>query len=307
MNHRLPRWLLLVLMSVTQVFGADGRPRILTTLPPLHSWALNVAGEHADVENLLPADVGPHDFQLKPRDLQRINSADVILFNGLGLESWLLKTIESNRGKPGRIMVEAAAGLPTNALIYEVPELKVGTGRTAGHHHHHAGANPHLWLDPVFAQHAVTNLLIALQNADPAHAADYAANAAGYVARLGKLDQEIRDATRQLLRRQVVTFHDAFPYFCRRYGLELIGVIEEVPGTSPSPRYLKDLSTVIRSRGVKVIFTEPQFNPRLARQLARDLDLSVAQLDVLETGALSHSAYEDGMRKNLRSLLEALK
>jgi ABC-type Zn uptake system ZnuABC Zn-binding protein ZnuA len=110
-----------------------------------------------------------------------------------------------------------------------------------------------------------------------------------------------------LLKREVVTFHDAFPYFCRRYGLKLVGVIEEVPGSSPSPRYLAALSQAIRDQGVGVVFAEPQFNPRLALQLTRDLKISLAQLDVLETGSLSATAYEEGMRRNLQALTKALR
>lgn len=303
----LPVWLLLSGALGVRGEAETNRLRVLTSIPPLYSWAANVVGDLAEVENLLPADIGPHDFQLRPKDLQRIQQADVILINGLGLESWLTKPIRDNARQAKRRVVEVAAGLGRSELIYALPELSLG-GRTTAHAHDHGdGANPHLWLDPVFARHGVTNLLAALCEADPANAEAYTRNAGAYLAKLTQLDDEIRVEIRKLLHRQVVTFHDAFPYFCRRYGLELVGVIEEVPGASPSPRYLASLSKAIRDRGVKVVFTEPQFNPRLAQQLARDLGISVARLDVLETGPLNPTAYEEGMRRNLKALMEALK
>jgi ABC-type Zn uptake system ZnuABC Zn-binding protein ZnuA len=104
-----------------------------------------------------------------------------------------------------------------------------------------------------------------------------------------------------------VTFHDAFPYFLRRYDLHLVGVVEEVPDVDPSPRYLARLMRAIRASGVGVVFTEPQFNVALAKRLAEDLKLKLAELDVLETGPLTAGAYEDAMRTNLRVLNEQLR
>jgi len=292
-------------LQTAPAVAAGGKLRILTTIPPLHCWAKNVAGDVAEVENLLPADVGPHDFQLRPKDRERIQAADVIFLNGLGLENWLEKVIAST-DRPGRLVVRAADGLPRTNLIFDLPQVQVGSGAAHGHDHG-TGANPHIWLDPLLAKHAVSNLVSTLSQADTGNAAHYSANGRRYCERLDLLDADLRSELSRVLRRDIITFHDAFPYFCNRYGLKLVGVIEEVPGASPSPRYLSALSKAIRDRGVTVVFTEPQFNPRLAQQLARDLGLAVAQLDVLETGPLTAAAYEDGMRRNLKALTSALR
>jgi len=309
---RFPRRSGLLLLTAVQFFvltvsGAEGRRlRILTSISPLYSWAANVAGTAADVENLLPADVGPHEYQFRPRDREKLKSADILLLNGLGLEDWFSQVVKSETSSAARKVVEVAAGVPTNLLIQDVPALHLD-GDEAEAHVHHGPANPHLWLDPWFARHAVTNLLAAMKQADPANAQVYESNAAGYVERLLALDREIEAGLAAIPRRDVITFHDAFPYFCRRYQLRLAGVIEEVPGSSPSPRYLAALSQVIREQKVGVLFTEPQFDNKLARQLARDLGVAVANLDTLETGRLAPTAYEDGMRANLRVLRASLK
>lgn len=303
----LARLIAAALMLTVSTEGAEGRRiRILTSIAPLYSWAANVAGEAADVENLLPADVGPHDYQFLPRDLRKIASADIILLNGLGLEDWFAKALKAEDTATPKKVLEVSAGVPADLLIREVPALHLEGDETEAHVHR-GPANPHLWLDPWFARHAVTNLLGALQQADPANARTYAANATAYIARLQALDRDIEAGLEGIPRRDVITFHDAFPYFCRRYRLKLVGVIEEVPGSSPSPRYLAALSQVIRDQRVGVLFTEPQFDTKLARQLARDLKIGVAHLDTLETGRLAASAYEDGMKANLRVLRSSLK
>jgi len=283
------------------------RLQILTSIPPLYSWAINIAGDRAEVQNLLPPNVGPHDYQFRPRDLRKIQNADIILLNGLGLESWFSRVITANDPGALKKVVEVVSGIPTNSLIYELPVLHLEGGENTDPHSHGGAANPHLWLDPLLARHAVSNLLAAMQRADPTNAAFYATNAAAYQERLQRLDEGIRTELARLGRREIVTFHDAFPYFCRRYDLKLVGVIEEVPGSSPSPRYLAELSQVIRQKQVSAIFVEPQFEVRLARQLALDLGIGVAILDTLETGRLEAFAYEEGMRANLKALQQSLK
>lgn len=287
--------------------------RVLTTLPSIHCWASNVAGEDAVVENLLPADVGPHDFQFRPSDRKKVAEAGLIFVNGLGVEDWLKKTMAGSGGGGGNRIVVVSDGLKPQ-LIYHLPELEFGDGHGHDHHHHDhdheaegEAPNPHVWLDPVFARHCVSNILSALKAADPSHADGYARRAAAYLAELEKLDSEVKAVVDSLPDKKVVTFHDAFPYFCRRYGLELVGVIQEVPSTEPSPKHFAQLAKVIREKKVRAIFTEPQFNPRIATRLAEDLKIKVGQLDVLETGKLSPTFYADGVRRNLKALEAALR
>lgn len=306
------RWLMLLLGVAwgSGTLQATNRLQVVTSVAPLYCWAVNVAGDRADVASLLPPNVGPHDFQFRPKDIRRVERAHVVFLNGLGLESWFSRVFQ-NRRIPVRI-VEAAAGLSTHQLIHGVPELEIaGHEGDHGHDHGHprdSGApNPHLWLDPVLACHAVSNLVAALGELDRPNSAYFAERGQAYVTRLKALDEQLRRAIGTLKSRDIVTFHDAFPYFCRRYDLHLVGVIEEVPGTSPSPRYLSELSAAIRRNHVTALFVEPQFEVKLARQLAKDLSIGVATLDTLETGRLTPEAYEEGMRANLRALQGTLR
>jgi len=189
--------------------------------------------------------------------------------------------------------------------------VKAGAGiepiRGHVHEDHRNGddANPHFWLDPLLAAHAVTNILQALQKADPGNADAYARNAAAYVARLQKLHEEITAALAPYHGRTLVTYHDAFPYFARRYGLQVAGVVQEVADVEPTPRHLSELRAAVREKKVSVIFVEAGSDARRVKQLIADLGVKVATLDPLESGKLSPTAYEEGMRRNVESIRKA--
>ena len=274
--------------------GVEGHTlRVLTSFLPVYCFAANVAGDLAIVENLLPANVEPHDYQFSRKDLQKLSHADLIVVNGLGLETWLSRVFHDSTSHPK--VVEISAGLEPD-LIY------AGDRRTSS-----LRPNPHIWLDPRLSCHAVTNILRALQQADPANADKYAINAARYVTQLERLDTELRERLAPVKGASVVTYHDAFPYFARRYGLNIIGVIEPVPDVEPSLKYLAALYRTIRAKPVQAIFTEPPTAPRLARQIGSDLRLPVVELDPLEAGALKPDAYEQAMRNNGHVFLKYLK
>jgi zinc transport system substrate-binding protein len=263
------------------------RPTIVTTILPLYCFASAVAGELAQVDNLLPENASGHDYQLSAQDARKLNNADLVIATGLGLEDELL----GRRLKAPA--VKAAAGIdPIRGHVHD-------------DHRHGDDANPHFWLDPLLAAHAVTNILQALQKADPQNADGYARNAVSYVARLHKLDQEIAAALAPYRGRTLVTSHDAFPYFARRYSLQIAGVVQEVADVEPTARHLSELRALIRNKKIGVIFMETGSDTRRVKQLAADLGVKIATLDPLESGPLSPTAYEEGMRRNVESIRKA--
>ena len=284
--------------------------KVVTSFLPLYCFSANIAGDLAQVENLLPPGASPHDYDFSPSDLRRLKDADLIILNGLGLEDWLEKAFPTTDRKTSAQVVEVATGLGEE-LITENQSNQDEPRRKESATHSENGnaiqANPHIWLDPKLALHSVTNILRALQKADPAHAEIFARNAAAYATRLEKLDADLQAGLAPFTNAPFVTLHQAFPYFTRRYGLKVAGVIETTPEVEPSSRHLHKLAGIVREQKVKAIFTEVQSPSKLARQFARDLHISVAELDTLETGSFTLTAYEDGMRKNLEILRQALK
>jgi zinc transport system substrate-binding protein len=253
---------------------------VLTSFSPVYCFTVNVAGNLAELDNLLPAHVEPHDYQFSRKELEKLSQADLVVLNGLGLETWLREPLANARRTSPKAVVEISAGLESDIICSN------------------GIVNPHIWLDPNLAARAVTNILRALQSADPSNASDYAANAAAYIGRLQRLDRDLQQVLAPVRGAAVVTYHDAFPYFARRYGLNVVGVVEPVPEVEPSLKYLAGLYRSIRGHRAKAIFTEPFSASRLVNQIGCDLHLSVSQLDTLEAGALKADTYEQGMRNN---------
>lgn len=282
------------------------KPVIATTILPVHCLAANVAGDHAEVISLMAGTADAHDFQLTPRERRLLDRANLVVVNGLGMESWLSRFAKGPK-ETSRV-VTLSTGLEAEMIQSSHPAADSGHSHAAGGHEHCShGINPHIWLDPHLYRRMVTNFLTAIQTIDPTNATAYASNATVYLARLERLDQDLQSGLSSLTNLPIVTYHDAFPYLARRYGLRVVGVVEEMPHVSPTPKHLSELRNIIEKERVKVLFTEPQHPDKLARRLAEDLKLRVLPLDTLETGEFTPSAYEEGMRKNLQSLRESLK
>lgn len=263
--------------------AADTRPLVVTSFLPIYSWTVNVAGKHVRVENLLPARAEPHDHAFTSSDARKLTRADLVIVNGLDLESWLPK-FASIAPNSGQKLLTLSQPLQSELI----------------------DNNPHIWLDPQIACIAVSNIATALQRIDPPHATAFASNAFTYLTRLQKLDADIRRELSGVTNRAIVTYHDAFPYFARRYGFEIVEVVEKVPEVNPTPKHLAQLGRTIRERNVRAIFVPPNSASRLARQIAEDFRVQLAELDTLESGPLTPDAYEKAMRANAAALRKAL-
>jgi zinc transport system substrate-binding protein len=275
--------------------GAPARTKVITAISPLFCLTKNVAGSAADVENLLPASASPHDYQLSPRDLRKVDGARLIVFNGLEIEKGLNNILAPGPNRPAT--VDASQSLGERLIPARHKEVSAFNP---------SGANPHFWLDPTLAAHAVTNIMRALTQADPGNAAAYESNGLAYIERLQRLNKEISAGLAPFKGAPIVTYHDAFPYFARRYGLEIVGVIQEVPEVDPSPKHLTNLQRAIREKKVRAIFTEKDAASAHADRIARDLKVKLGVLDPLESLDLTPTAYEDGLRANLKILKEIL-
>jgi ABC-type Zn uptake system ZnuABC Zn-binding protein ZnuA len=270
----------------------SGKLRILTSFLPLQSHAAAIAGDLAQVEQLLTKDAGPHDFQFTPADVQRLAQADLFIINGTGLEEWLGDLV-AKAGSTKLTVVDCSANLQIMANPASL-DAKVEDGM-----------NPHTWLNPVLAKSQVTLILSALQSADPPNSAAYAANAAAYTAKLDELDAEFRAVLTPLPNKNLVTFHDAFPYLAARYGLNYVGCISEFPEKDPPPQQLAALIEKIRAAKAGVLFAEADYAPGLLTEIARQTGARVSQLDTLEIGKGNAGAYLEKMRANLASLRAA--
>ena len=198
-------------------------------------------------------------------------------------------------------MVDTSTGIAT------LPSGE-GTGREGrgNEEDEHGDINPHIWLDPNNAIIQVGNIRDAFITRDPQNADVYRINADRYIDELRVLDQEIRETTNSFSAKDFIAFHSAFKYFAERYGIRQVAAIEEFPGKEPSPKYLSEMIKLIRKLGITAIFSEPQFSPKIVEVIARDLHLTVYELNPVETGDRVKDSYISIMRKNLEILKDAL-
>ncbi|WP_299023995.1 metal ABC transporter substrate-binding protein [uncultured Thermanaerothrix sp.] len=281
--------------------------RVVATTTLVGDVVKQVGGEWVDLHVLLPVGADPHSFEPAPQDAAKLSQADLIFANGLELEAFLEPLIES-AGASERV-VYVSEGIQPLSLAEEEPAHEA----EHTHEHSHGAGDPHVWMDPHNVMIWVDNIEKALSDRDPAHAADYVANARAYRQALQNLDTWIREQVAQVPpeKRRIVTDHLVFGYFAQRYGFEQVGAV--VPGFStlaaPSAQDLAALETQIRQLGIKVIFVGTTVNPALAQRLAEDVGAKVV---TIYTGSLSPAdgpaaTYLDFMRYNVLALVENLK
>jgi len=291
-----------------------GKLLVAATIVPLGDFCRQIGRDLVQVQVLIPPGASPHLFEPAPSVMAKASQARVFVSIGAGLEPWAARLL-SSRGAKNLVVVEAARGMP---LLGMAPHRHEHGAAEAGDHHDHQpgkaeahqdclAGNPHIWLDPVLAQEIGAKIAPALIQADPGHRAQYEANWKEFQAQLAALDREITQQAQAWRLRDYVSFHPSFSYFARRYNLHEVGVIEEAPGREPTPRHLQNLVAAIRRYGIKVVFAEPQLNPRVAQVIAQEAGVKVLRLDPMGGGPPYGSDYLQMMRANLAALDEALR
>jgi zinc/manganese transport system substrate-binding protein/manganese/iron transport system substrate-binding protein len=272
----------------------SGKVRVLTSIALLADFVRQVGGDRVVVDTLVPAGADPHTFQPAPRDVRKITQARAIFINGTGLEGGLVDTVEQNRQKDATTVV----------LSEGLQALRTAGGKEPGT----TEDNPHFWLDVRHAMTYVQRIRDGLIAVDPDGAGTYRSNADAYLRQLAELDREVEAAVATIpaQRRKLVTFHDAFPYFAQRYGLQIVAVVIRSPGREASAQEVADLTREIRNSGVPSVYKEPQFNARILELAARDAGVQVRSL-YSDSFSGDVTNYVELMRYNARQVSEGLK
>lgn len=307
--------LVLAMMLLPAMSGAETTARkILCTTYPLHLITRNIIEGRADVivERLLPSQLGcPHDYVLTPQDMKRLEKADVLIINGLGLEEFL--SIPLKKINPNLNVIDSSKGI--SGLLPDTEE----------HHHHHAGGekahpdhraatdpqqafNPHLFASPKMAARIAATIASGLSAIDPEGAEIYNRNAKAYGERLDALARNVAAAVSGLRNNRIITQHGVFDYLARDSGLEIAGVIQAHAGKDPSAAEMIALVKTARSTGAGAVFAEPQYPQRIARTIAKEAGIAFAVLDPVASGPENPplAYYETVMRGNIETLKKTL-
>ncbi|WP_298463445.1 metal ABC transporter substrate-binding protein [uncultured Mitsuokella sp.] len=276
----------------TKQGGSDKKAfRIVTSFYPMYIDVINITKDVDGVEvvNMTKPQTGClHDYQLTTEDMKTLEKADAFVVNGAGMESFLDKVVKQQKNLK---IIDASKS-------DEINLLKDGDEE-----------NPHVWLSVTYSIEQVKAITSQLCEADPAHADAYRKNALDYVTKLDKLRTQMHEELDNLPHKDIVTFHEAFPYLAKEFKLNVVSVIEREPGTEPTPQELEETIRQVNALPVKVLFTEPQYSPSAAKTIAAETGAKIYQLDPVVTGEANEQAmdaYIDVMKKNMEVLKEAL-
>jgi zinc/manganese transport system substrate-binding protein len=283
-------WLIwLVLVAVASPACAQGRLKVVASFSILGDFVKNVGGDRVEVTTLVGPNGDIHVYTPAPADAKKIADAKLVVINGLGLEGWLPRLVQSSGGKA--TVVIASDGV--------VP-LKSGSA-----------ADPHAWQSVSNAKIYVANIRDALVAADPADAAVFRANADAYLAKLDGLNRDVREAMARIppAHRKVISTHGAFGYFASAYGVEFIAPLGVSTDFEASARDIADIINRIRVAKIPAVFVENISDPRLIRRISAETGAAIGGTlysDSLTDEKGDAPTYIDMVRHNIKALTNAL-
>ena len=266
----------------------------ISSFNPLHEFSQIVGGEKVDVTLLVPIGVEPHDWEPTIKDVQKMQKSDLIIINGIGFENWVDNLIENNY--PG-IIVDTSNGI-------NIIQSEEQHDEEQHDEHKHLAGDPHIWLNPIYAQIQVQNIAIAFSNLDPENEKFYHTNAAKYIEKLDSLDLKIRNELSNC-NSDFIAFHDAFSYFADEYDLNQHTIIpSNDPHGDVTAKTLENVISTAKKLNIKVIFSEENASTRTSEIIANEIGGKVLTLSPLEV--VSDGTYISKMAENLENLKEAL-
>lgn len=276
------------------------KARVVASFFPLYDFTRQVAGDRADVSVMVPVGVEPHDWEPTVRQVEEARSADMLVYNGAGFETWV-----ENIG--GKFVVNTSEGIELLSAEEEEHEEGEEEGEE-GDEHGHGAFDPHIWLDPVLARQQVENIRAGLVKVDPENADYYNANAARFSQELAELDAFIESELASCEKTDFIAFHEAFSYFANRYGLTQHAVHESLtPEGEILPQRLEEVVNLANDLGITVIYSEDLVDPRLAQVIADEIPggrvLTLSPLEGIEREEQAAGVgYIEKMRENVANL-----
>ena len=271
-----------LVIAVLTCGSASAKINVVASTTDLASIASAIGGDAVDVASINRGAADPHFVEVLPSYMVRVKKAQVYLMVGLDLDRWAQPIIDGSRNNK-LIIVDCSKG---------IPPVEVATGKVdASMGDVHPRGNPHYWLDPDNGKIIAATIEDALTRADPAHADVYRSGRERFDATIEQKKQEWKTAAAALAGLKIVTFHNSWPYFCRCFGIEVVGFVEPLPGIEPTPSHTAALIETMKADHVHIIGVEPYFSKRTPDTIARATAGKVVDLPPSVGGAPGATDY----------------
>ena len=303
-SERFSRWACAILAtswltcSASVAIAASAEPvNVVVTIPVLKDLAEQAGGSYIRVTSLLKGYENEHTYSPKPSDLIAVRKARLLFEVGLGLEVWVANLVK-NAGSASLRIITTSKGVD----IMRDDQEPLEAHRSLAHEQ----GNPHIWMDPENAATMMRHITDALVEVDPDHAHKFRQNQATYLKRLDLIRTELNERVRNLPDRRFVAHHPAWPYFARRFGFQIAGIIQTQSGSEPSAIHMQHLISTIKKQRVKAVVSEIQLSQKLPELLAKETGIRIVVLTTLPGGLPQTETYLDMLRYNVLQLANAL-
>jgi ABC-type Zn uptake system ZnuABC Zn-binding protein ZnuA len=276
--------------------------RVVAALPDVGDMARQIGGERVEVVTLAAGGQDPHKVPIKPSFVTKLNRADALVVQGLGLEHSFLPALLEVASNP-RVLPTGPAYI--DASLY-VQALEIPTSQARSQGELHPLGNPHINLDPVRAKLMARAIAEGLARVDPAGAPEYEEGLAGFTALLDRKIGEWERLAAPLRGTKAVSHHQDLVYLADRYGIELVGTIETKPGVPATPGHLEELVRTMKRERVRLVIREVAYEMPLAQTVAERAGARIATISTLVGGLPGTDTYVELMEANLRALVEAV-
>lgn len=273
---------------------SGGKLSVYTSFYAMYDFAGKIGGDRIELTNLVPAGTEPHEWEPSPLDIANLERADVLVYNGAGMEGWLDGIRRTLKNK-NLVEVEASGEIKLLENADADEELKY---------------DPHVWLNPMNAKKQMEAITKAFSEADPANGEYYEGNYNENAKKLDALDKEFRDTLAKYTKKDIVVAHQAFGYLCDAYGLGQVAIEGLNADAEPSPARMAEITAFAEKNDIKYIFFEELISPRVAEAIAAETGAKTAVLNPLEglkeEDIAAGKEYFSVMKENLEAISRAL-
>lgn len=295
-------------MKNEKMVNGNNKVIVFTTIYPVYNFTTNICGDRAQVVQLIPDGVEPHDWEPTPKDMVNLEQASLFIYNGAGLERWVEKMLR-NFSDSGSTVVDSSKGVDL-LPVTDGQTIDLHLKEPDNSHVHSFEMDPHIWLDPMNAKLMIDNIVEGLEKVDPNNTEYYRENARSYKQRLSDLHEKYAAILAEAEQRKFIVSHAAFGYLAHRYNLEQLAIRGISPEVDPGPARMAEIIETSREAEIKYIFSEKLVSQQVSKVIAMETGAEVLLLNPL--GAITLEERKAGkdylsiMEENLRNLSLAL-